>query len=234
MRRALYSGAAVLILVVAARAETWPAAKHETLHYTITWPSGLDLGEATMSANFASGAEGAPQWVFEFRINAALPGFQVDDHYRSTATSDLCSRSFAIETTHGARKRHETTQFNQSSGTAVRETVDGGKSEMPIPACAKDALTFLYFVRSELLRGRIPATQTIFLGAPYEVSLEYGGVENATIDGELKPAEKFVAKLKGPASQNRFEVLFARDAGRTPLLIRVPFEMGQFSMVLVP
>ena len=40
---------------------------------------------------------------------------------------------------------------------------------MKTPACAKDALTFLYYVRRELSQGRMPPQQTMFFGASYEI-----------------------------------------------------------------
>jgi hypothetical protein len=41
-----------------------------------------------------------------------------------------------------------------------------------------------------------------------------------------------LATLKGPASEITFEMFFARDAARTPLVIRVPLTLGTFSMEL--
>ncbi len=63
-------------------------------------------------------------------------------------------------------KRHT---FDQQNGTASRETAGGGKTELKSPACGKDALAFLYYVRHELSQGRMPPQQTIFLGAPYDI-----------------------------------------------------------------
>jgi hypothetical protein len=39
--------------------------------------------------------------------------------------------------------------------------------------------------------------------------------------------------VKGPKSSFAFEMFFARDAARTPLLVRVPLSAGSFSMELV-
>jgi hypothetical protein len=41
------------------------------------------------------------------------------------------------------------------------------------------------------------------------------------------------ASVKGPKSDWSFEIFFARDAARTPLLIRVPFTLGSFSLELI-
>ena len=39
--------------------------------------------------------------------------------------------------------------------------------------------------------------------------------------------------MTGPASSIKFEMYFARDAARTPLLIKVPLQMGTFAMEIV-
>src|SRR5690242_10701057 len=59
----------------------------ETLRYSINWPSGLSLGEATFSARHASTGD----WNFDATLSAGVPGFAISDHYQSAATADLCS-----------------------------------------------------------------------------------------------------------------------------------------------
>ena len=49
----------------------------------------------------------------------------------------------------------------------------------------------------------------------------------------LKPGDRILLDLTGPASQRSFEVFFGQDSARTPLLIRIPFELGTFSLKLV-
>ncbi len=39
--------------------------------------------------------------------------------------------------------------------------------------------------------------------------------------------------VKGPATDITFDVFFAKDAARTPALVKVPLELGTFSMELV-
>jgi hypothetical protein len=46
-------------------------------------------------------------------------------------------------------------------------------------------------------------------------------------------ADRFSARVKGPASEHSIEIYFARDPARTPVLVRVPFPLGIFSMELV-
>ncbi len=171
MTRLLFLPAAVLLLTPAAPdpQALLPFADQETLRYNIAWPSGLSVGQAQMSAVFAEPAAGAaPRWTFEFTLDAAIPGFQVSDVYRSAATTQLCSLEFHKTLAHGKRKAREKTTFDPEAGVATRVTLGGGgKSRIPIEACAKDGLTFLYHLRSELARGRIPHPQAVLFGAPY-------------------------------------------------------------------
>jgi hypothetical protein len=39
--------------------------------------------------------------------------------------------------------------------------------------------------------------------------------------------------IRGPKSEIHLEILFARDAARTPLLVLVPFSLGTFSLELI-
>jgi hypothetical protein len=45
--------------------------------------------------------------------------------------------------------------------------------------------------------------------------------------------DRVVVYVKGPKSDFSFETYYARDAARTPLLVKVPFSAGTFSMELV-
>jgi hypothetical protein len=45
--------------------------------------------------------------------------------------------------------------------------------------------------------------------------------------------DKVVSNVKGPASTVEFEMYFARDPARTPLLVKLPLPIGSISMELV-
>jgi hypothetical protein len=64
--------------------------------------------------------------------------------------------------------------------------------------------------------------------------MEYTGAQSITYNEKRAQADRVVAHLKGPASEATFEIFFARDEARTPLLIRVPLNLGMFSMELAP
>ena len=221
------------LLLGTAFASEFPFRPDETLTYSVNWPSGLGLGEGTMGAKLAKGSTGEPiGWQFEFQIEAAVPGFSVIDHYRASATKELCSIEFEKVLAHGKRKGQEKTTFG--SGSASRTTKGGGKSEIMVPECAKDGLTFIYFLRSELAQGRIPATQKVLFGAEYEVAFHYDGTQEVTVGQERVNADRLTASVKGPASKLTFELLVAQDPARTPVRIKVPLELGDFTMELAP
>jgi hypothetical protein len=200
---------------------------NETLHYTLSWPSGLSLGEALMTAT-----RNSAEWSFDLYLKGAVPGFEVADHYHATASPDLCAMAFDRQFTHGSRKSEEHIDFDPHAGVARRETVGGGKSDIAIASCARDALTFLYYARRELGQGRVPPREDVLFGAPYQVRLEYTGAQTVKVGDKKTEADRVVSTLKGPASQISFEMFFARDAARTPLIIRVPLSLGTFSLEL--
>lgn len=212
-----------------------PGNAQETLRYSINWPSGLSLGEAALQSHPAAQGKDAPSnREHSFVLDASIPGFAVADRYRSLATSGQCSIEFEKSIQHGQRKTSETTTFKPAEGIATRETKDGGKTDFQIAGCAKDGLAFLFWLRSELAQGRLPAgNQKIFFGAPYEISVQFGGKQDITVSDHKIPADRLVAKLKGPASETSFEMFFSDDAAKRLLMVRVPLAIGSFSMELV-
>lgn len=234
MRRSVRAAAMALLVACGACAGQLPFPDNETLHYSINWPSGLSLGEGEMSAKLVQTEGQAPRWQFKLRMDAAVPGFPVENQFHSSATLELCSLEFSKRAHHGRRKAEEKTIFDASAGVATRQTAGGGKSELPIPRCPHDALTFLYYLRHELNEGRLPAPETIFFGAAYEITLRYVGAKEVVIGETRYTADQIAAQVKGPASEHSFELLFARDETRRPLRITVPLELGRFTMELAP
>jgi uncharacterized protein DUF3108 len=215
----------------AASAQTGFPFASETLHYSINWPSGLSLGDASMSARRTE-----DRWTFEVTLDAGVPGFPIRDKYRSAVEGDLCSTELERDIVHGGKKVREKTTFDRKSGTAKRATVlpeGGGQSTFDIPACARDALAFVYFVRREMGQGRIAPAQKVFFGSEYSVRIEYTGAMNVAVGGKQAVTDHVVISCKGPKSDFSFEVFFARDAARTPLSIKIPVTVGTLSMELV-
>jgi hypothetical protein len=207
-----------------------PAAKPkiESLKYELNWASGLSLGEAILTA-----APGDSSLLFAFQIDASVPGFALSESAESRATTDYCSTLLYKRGARGKRKLDEKTEFDQKDMKAARTTDGGGKSSLSTPACAKDALTFLQFLRRELAAGRLPAQQKVYYGGEYGVGVKFAGTQKVTIAGEATDAEKITATIKGAASDFTADVFFAKDSVRTPLMVQVPVKAGKLTLELV-
>lgn len=199
-----------------------PKTKSETLNFTVNWPSGLSLGEGQLTSTQTS--EG---WKYSMKVEAAIPAFSVAEEAESKATADYCAIELEKTGTRGKREVTEVTKFDSSNLTATRETrKGGGKSEMRINSCAKDALTYLQFLRRELVAGRLPQAQQVYYGAGYQTRVQYvGTVKTASGD-----ADKLTAHIKGPASEFSVDLLFARDESRTPISAQIPVAVGKFTV----
>jgi len=211
----------------------------ETLHYSVNWPSGLSLGEATLRSDWTTkGTESAPGWDFELNLDASVPGFAIRDQYHSTANVDFCSWRLDKKTARGARTGEERVIFDPKTNTATRETVRGGQiagtSQLSVPLCARDALTLLQFVRRELSQGRLPPQQPAILGAAYQVRLEYLGTTPVQLGNQQMDADRFRTSIKGPASDLTLEMFFRRDAVRTPVMMKIPLPLATFTVELIP
>ena len=208
-------------------------ASAESLRYSINWQSGLSLGEGELVSS-AAPLPGEKQLEFALTLDASVPGFLLRDRYRSRSTPALCSLELSKEFAHGSRKGAEKESFDQQSNRVTRQTLPGGgKSTFPTAACAKDALTFLQFLRSELAQGRVAPPQAVVFGAPYDIRAEYKGTEQVTVSGQRSESDRIALAIKGPASNVNVDVYFARDPGRTPLLAKFPTPLGVFSVELV-
>jgi hypothetical protein len=222
----------VLVTAFAASGESLPFQNGERLRYEVAWPSGLGLGEAEFLAQ--AGANG---WDFELTLGASLPTIEINDSYRSATDLELCSQEFEKNSRHGKKSTKETLVFDQEANTVKRSTITpagpGGTSAVEVPPCAKDALAFLYFLRQNLAMGRIPPPDDLYFGAGYLVSLTFAETLSLSTARGNQETEKILVDLSGPKSQHSFEIFFAKDAARTPLLVRVPFDVGTFSLKLL-
>ncbi len=204
---------------------------NETLRYSVNWPSGLGLGEATLSASSARAADGTQRLHFRFDLDAGVPGFAVSDRFRSDASEAFCSAEFQKTTSHGSKRVDDKEKFDPNTGTVTRGSGDG-QTQISANPCGKDALAFLYFVRQELSQGRLPPRQTVFFGAPYEIKLDSAGTESVKIGNSSVQADHLKATVTGPSSNISFDLYFLQDRARTLALVRVPLAMGTFSMEL--
>jgi hypothetical protein len=227
-----------LALCLAAIVASLVPLRAETLTYVINWPSGLNLGEATLAANQkkdpADSKAGGP-WSFTLDLDASVPGFAIRDHYKSGSDAGFCSAELEKSVAHGSKKSEEKIVFDQHHHSATRETGhDGGKTELQVSECARDPLTFLAFARRELAQGRMAPQQPVIFGAAYQVRMVYVGTQHIEVGGKKMDADKIQASVKGPASDFSVDLFFARDAGRTPVMARIPLPLGAFTVELMP
>jgi Protein of unknown function (DUF3108) len=218
-----------LVLFAAPVAES--TLPNESLHYSVNWPSGLSLGEATLSASSSRDATAGERMHFQFDLDAGVPGFAVSDRFRSAASGSFCSAEFQKTTSHGSKRVDDKETFDAGSGTVTRGS-GAGESQLPANACGKDALAFLYFVRQELSQGRVPPRQTVFFGAPYEIRMESVGTESVKIGNKPVDTDHLRVSASGPSSTINFDLFFLQDKARTLALVRVPLALGTFSMEL--
>ena len=207
----------------------FPFADDEELAYSIAWPSGLTVGEGAFRARRTEAG-----WRFEMTLRASLPTIEIDDVFVSTTDGELCSSEFKKHIRHGRKRADESLRFGRL--TLERTNLDPEQGEqpgtVPIPSCARDALAFVYFVRRDLAAGRIPSVRDIFFGAGYRVRLVYKRTRWLTSNSERRLADEIRVDVRGPVSQHSFSVYFGRDKARTPLLFRVEFDAGPFTMQL--
>jgi hypothetical protein len=223
--------AALLVLLSAASAFADTPVRDETLRYVLNWPGGAPLGEAQLAVKANPGGAGG---VFELVFDASLPGFPIKDLFRSAATGGLCSQTLEKTFQHGPKKGSEKTVFDAVTSTADRKTLpegpEGGETKFETAACPHDALAFLQLIRSELAQARVPPPQTVYFGAAYQVRMEFRGPAAIVAGGEKMDADRVVVTTKGPASGLTFELFFTRDAAHTPVLARIPLELGIFTV----
>ena len=210
-----------------------PALPNETSRYSINWPTGVSLGEATLTASSSAGSSGKPgRMHFVFDLDANAPAYTVSDRYRADASGSYCSSEFEKNTSHGPKKALDKETFDAAAGTVTRGS-GSGQSQLSASTCSKDALTFLYFLRQELSQGRLPPQETVYFGAPYQVRLSAAGTESLKIGNAPVDAERIDAAITGPSSSISVELFFLKDPARTLAAVRVPLSLGKFSMELV-
>ncbi len=230
----VFTSRLLLITLVGAQSFAAPAPAgfpftDEALKFSLNMPGGPRLGDAHLTSRKSDTG-----WSFELGMDAPVPLFEVHDIYTAKANADFCSAEFTKKFQHGKRKGGELEEVDRAHGTVTRTTLNGGgKSEFSIPECTRDALTLLMYTRREMGQGRVPKSQRVLFGSMYDAQLVYTGTENVQNGGKTEVTDKVVCTLKGPKSNVQIEILFARDAARTPLVMRLPLAIGSFSLELV-
>lgn len=220
---------AICGVAVGQEAVVAPFASGETLRYEIVWPSGLRLGDAEFRAN--SNLTG---WAFAADLSASLPAIIVDDKYQSSTDSSLCSTKFAKQVIHGKHKQNEEVEFDQDANRALRRNLANGTTQnLVVPPCARDALAYLYYLRQDLSHGRVPPPDDFNSGTQMQISVSYVETREIEAGGKKQDADRLLIYVTGGEKPINIEVFLAKDDARTPLLLRVPLELGTFSLRLV-
>lgn len=204
-------------------------ASAETLRYLLSFQSGINLGEATLSAESTDAG-----WRFRAEADASIPGFLLRDEYKSAVDAKFCSQTLERNLHRGVRKSAEKVTFDQEHNKILRQTVNGGKSEMPAEACAHDAMAFLQFLRQELAQGRMVSQKTVYLGAKYDLRMTMLGQESIRHGNKTVSADRVQTHIRGPKADYTIDIYFTKDAARTPILARLPLSLGTFTLELVP
>jgi len=204
--------------------------QNETLRYNVNYASGLSLGELTLSASKSDGG-----WSFSADLDIGVPGLPIRDKYTASMGGDYCSVEMTRDIVRGTKKNNEKITFDQKGGHVLRQTtfpLGGGKTEFSADNCAKDALAFLYFARKELGQGRVPPAGKLYFGGEYSARMDYTGAQTIQHGGKPTVTDHLNVSIKGKSADIKFEMFFARDAARTPLLIKIPVSVGSLAVEL--
>ena len=202
-------------------------ASGETLKFKLLWPSGVAMGEAIMTA-----AAGQNDLHFEMKIEAKLPVYNIAGSFTSSASREgLCSIQYHRKMTEGAKVSEESIDFDQKNHQA-RRILDGQAASLPIPQCARDPLTFLYYYRNQVAAG-IPADiGTFFLGPERSIEIKPARQENISVKGSQRSAGKYLVTYRVRNSAKTFELWISSDARREPVMVRLPSSLAIFSAEL--
>ncbi len=226
---ALWSGFA-FAAVSAAQPSDEGLSSGEVLEYSLDWPSGLSAGTAEFEARFLD-----PGWRFEATVRASHPKAEIDDRFISQTDGQLCSRSFEKHIRHGRKRASELLRF--AGGQLDRTNLERVGEERPgttrTAECARDALTFVYFLRLELAAGRIPPAATVYFGAGYNIRLEHAQERWLAWEGQRRLVDEVHVSVRGPKAEHQFSAFFDRSEGRLPLLFGMTLDETDFTMRLL-
>lgn len=196
----------------------------ETLKYKLLWPSNISLGEAVFRVSSSQGT-----LHFEVTMEADLPTRSISGLFTSSASrEDLCSLEFQSKVTEGVRTSEESIQFDQKNHQATKIS-HGQSSSVAIPNCARDPVTFLYYLRKQLAAGSSVDAATFFLGLEQSLEVKTDGSDTVTVRGQQQTTDKYLVNYNGQNSARSFELWFSKDARREPVMIRLPFPLAVFS-----
>ncbi len=211
---------------VSSRAQTHPWPEGEKLVLSLFWPSGVNLGEATIQSKTVGD-------VFQISatVEAVLPQNRITYSFDSEVTADLCSRRFRQAVRRGARNWEEVTVFDSVAGKATVSR-DGGKREMAAPKCARDPLAYLYYFRKQVAAGKRPSGDTLFLGGPVSLRIEALAEEKVKISQHGRQGDRYLVTYPGSTGDGFVEIWLERGLRQAPIAVRLPLPLATFSAEL--
>ena len=215
----------VAVLPGSARAQSADFApfEGEQLVYRLLWPSGIPLGEAV----FEVSPQG-DQLHFDVSLEARLPQYRFNATFSSVAERDgLCSLQFHQKIEEGKQSSEESMEFDQKAHR-VRRIRGRNTTTETIPECARDPLTFLYYLRSRAAAGQPVGSSRIHYGKEIALQLDRDGPGTVTIGGSRKQGEKLEVRFPARSGERTVEVWLSSDSARTPFLFTVPTALADF------
>lgn len=214
----------------------------ETLVYTIAWRL-FTAGEARMHIDRAPGGR-----AWQASINAFSTGFvsklyRVDDSITSTFDAvSLCSQSVVKTQNEGRRHRDIRIDFQRNRKVAAMRESDAAtgqhlkQAENPIPDCAYDVVSALYYVRSLPLEiGRTFDLQLNDGGKTLPITVEVQAREDVKTEAGTFHAIRVEPRLTGGSllrSNGRIQVWFTDDAQRLLVQLKARLFVGTISATL--
>ncbi len=204
-----------------------PFVEGERLVYRLLWPSGLPLGEAVF--------EVTPQGNelhFRASVEASLPQNRFNSTFSAVAAREkLCSLQFHQKLEEGSQSSEEALEFDQAAHR-VRRIRGRDATTAPIPECARDPLTFLYYARSRLAAGEPVEPGSLHYGRESPAQLAPGRAGTVEVGGAPRPGEKFTLRFAARNRDRTLEIWFAPDATRIPLRFTIPTSLADFKAEL--
>ncbi len=214
----------------------------ETAVYSIAWRL-FTAGEARMHVEHAANGR---DW--QASINAVSTGFvsklyRVDDTITSTFdASGLCSQSVVKTINEGRRHRQHRIDFERERKMAVLREIDPAsgqaakRSEHPIPECAFDVVSALYYVRTlPLAVGRTFPIQINDGGETLPITVEVQAREDVKTDAGVFHALRVEPRLAGGnlfRGGGRIQIWFTDDSQRLLVQLKARLFVGTISATL--
>ena len=223
------TGCLLLVVPASVRAQSADFApfEGERLVYRLLWPSGIPLGEAV----FEVSSDG-DEVHFQVSLEARLPQYRFNSTFSAVAAREgLCSLQFHQKIEEGKQTSEESMEFDQKTHR-VRRIRGRNTTTETIPECARDPLTFLYYVRSRTAAGEPVESSRIHYGK--DIALKLGRREAGTVvaGGSQKQGEKLEVGFPVRDGERTVEVWFSSDSARTPILFTVPTTLADFKAEL--